>query len=770
LSAGNTNDNVPKITSQQIKWSDTPSLKEQFKKWEIHQIDINAIFAQAESPQPTLNLSLGDIVIEHDFQKLSLLSPTYTVLGTQTEALTTRAIPLHFVSSDQEIALTVNTDFLYGFITKGTDSKYIEPLWYYIPDAPKNQVIVYNQKDIIDTAPKTCGVTQAQKIKDHIDQQDKPEGTLADCYQVDIAIASDYSMYQKYGSVAQVENHNIGVMNNVQTNYLGNFAVDYTLNITTQYIVTTSGGDPWTSSTDPDPLLTSFRNWAQSNGFGTTDYDIGELWSNRDFDGSTIGLAYMQAICSGWRYHVLQDFSTNAALLRVLTAHEMGHNFDAVSSSGTGHDPSGSGFIMAPSVSTSTTWSAASISDINSFTNPLLGGCLTSCATAAAPSVNFTATPTTICAGNSVQFTDLSTDNPTSWLWSFPGGSPSSSTDQNPLVIYGNSGIYDVTLTATNATGSNTGTIQSFITVDANNPSFTASASGLTAFFTNQTFPAASSYSWDFGDPASGANNTSTLENPQHTYPADGVYLITLTATNSCGNSPYNLSLSVNTPAVANFTATPTTVCAGETVQFTSTSSSNTTQWNWTFPGGIPASSTLENPTVTYNTVGTHDVTLQALSAGGGNTKNKSNFITVIQSAVPEFASSAPSGNTVTFTNTTSPLSGNTYSWDFGDGSAASTDIHPIHNFPGPGSYSVTLSVMIPNCGTKTITHIVQITNPPVCNFSASPTSGCAPLVVQFTDLSTNSPDTWLWDFPGGTPATSTSPTPSVTYANSGSD
>ncbi len=54
-----------------------------------------------------------------------------------------------------------------------------------------------------------------------------------------------------------------------------------------------------------------------------------------------------------------------------------------------------------------------------------------------------------LCAGNSVQFTDLSYSNVTGWNWTFPGGTPASSTDQNPLVTYNTGGIYSVTLEVT---------------------------------------------------------------------------------------------------------------------------------------------------------------------------------------------------------------------------------------------------------------------------------------------------------------------------------
>jgi PKD repeat protein len=80
---------------------------------------------------------------------------------------------------------------------------------------------------------------------------------------------------------------------------------------------------------------------------------------------------------------------------------------------------------------------------------------------------DFAASETTIAAGNSIDFTDLSTGMPVSWEWTFEGGEPATSTDQHPLdIFYAETGIYDVTLTVTNAFGSNTLTKEDYIVVD----------------------------------------------------------------------------------------------------------------------------------------------------------------------------------------------------------------------------------------------------------------------------------------------------------------
>jgi PKD repeat protein len=81
------------------------------------------------------------------------------------------------------------------------------------------------------------------------------------------------------------------------------------------------------------------------------------------------------------------------------------------------------------------------------------------------PVANFSGSPTTVTEGGSVTFTDLSTNNPTSWSWSFPGGTPSGSTARNPTVVYNTEGTYDVSLTAANSSGSDGETKYDYITV-----------------------------------------------------------------------------------------------------------------------------------------------------------------------------------------------------------------------------------------------------------------------------------------------------------------
>jgi len=82
------------------------------------------------------------------------------------------------------------------------------------------------------------------------------------------------------------------------------------------------------------------------------------------------------------------------------------------------------------------------------------------------PVADFVGSPTTIYAGDTVNFTDLSTNTPTSWSWSFAGGTPATSTTQNPSVVYNTAGTYGVDLTASNIAGSDLESKPNYITVN----------------------------------------------------------------------------------------------------------------------------------------------------------------------------------------------------------------------------------------------------------------------------------------------------------------
>lgn len=86
---------------------------------------------------------------------------------------------------------------------------------------------------------------------------------------------------------------------------------------------------------------------------------------------------------------------------------------------------------------------------------------------ALSPRVTFTADPKEITEGDAIVFSDNSTNTPTSWQWTFNGGTPATSTEKNPKVVYEAEGTYSVTLSVTNEFGSDEITYENYITVNS---------------------------------------------------------------------------------------------------------------------------------------------------------------------------------------------------------------------------------------------------------------------------------------------------------------
>ncbi len=312
---------------------------------------------------------------------------------------------------------------------------------------------------------------------------------------------------------------------------------------------------------------------------------------------------------------------------------------------------------------------------------------------------NFSADVTTVTVGGTVNFTDLSTNNPTSWAWTFDGGTPATSTSQNPAVVYNTAGTYQVALTATNAFGNDTETKLAYIVV--NPPAYCPAGSNSSAYEYISRFQCntinktstASTYS-DFtvtstdltigstyaftititsgyatdqgliwvdwnrdGDFVDAGEAMFSSANGVGPYTGNIIVPATATAGNvrvrvrlhdtntsytpnatPCGNSgygeveDYNFNLvSAAVAPVANFSANATSGCGTLAVQFTDLSTGTPTSWAWNF--GDTQTSTLQNPSHTYSAPGTYTVVLSATNATGNDSETKTNYIVV--NAVP---------------------------------------------------------------------------------------------------------------------------------------
>lgn len=259
-------------------------------------------------------------------------------------------------------------------------------------------------------------------------------------------------------------------------------------------------------------------------------------------------------------------------------------------------------------------------------------------------------------------------------------------------------------------------------------------------------------------------------------------------------------------PPDANFVANILTVPVGGTVNFQDLTLHAPTSWSWTFTGGLPGTSTVQNPqSIQYNTAGLYQVKLVATNGFGSDSLTQIQYINVVnvasiclQTSMSSYSGTiydwgGPNGNYIDNQNCTfliNPgcagnltLTFNVFdletSWDYlyiYDGTNASAPLlgsytgnalPPVQTSTSGKFFIVfTSDVSIVRPGFEATWNSVPIGNAPAASFSYTPSAPQTQSPVQFTDQSLNTPTSWFWDF--GDAGTSTLQNPAHTYANPG--
>jgi PKD repeat protein len=160
------------------------------------------------------------------------------------------------------------------------------------------------------------------------------------------------------------------------------------------------------------------------------------------------------------------------------------------------------------------------------ISNP--NGCQAADSIVVTPYVSFAASDPLICEKFCIDYVDQSTNNATAWQWFFPGGVPSTSTDQNPTnICYNTPGLYDVVLITTNGYGNDTLTLSNYITVYSTPPFPTITQNGNVL-----TSSSAYAYQWQLN-----SYNIPGATNQSYTYTQPGLYTVLISDSNGCINS-----------------------------------------------------------------------------------------------------------------------------------------------------------------------------------------------------------------------------------------
>jgi PKD repeat protein len=309
------------------------------------------------------------------------------------------------------------------------------------------------------------------------------------------------------------------------------------------------------------------------------------------------------------------------------------------------------------------------------------------------PVVDFTFVP--VCLGDSTCFKDVSNVTPgqvVAWNWSFGDGS-NSSTLQNPCHIYNGVGPFTVALTATSDSGCQNNIMLPVTSAPPPKAAFiphNVCLNSLTTFIDASVALLGAgneitAWNWDFGD----GTPHETVQSPPHLYVKAGTYTITLIVTtkNGCVDTAHN-TVVIYAPPVPLFSQ-PAKGCTPVYANYADLSTSadgKVDDWKWSFPGGVPSSSTVKSPpTIKYTEPGTYSVSLVVSSEFGCTDSIQLPMVDVYSWPTADFCVSpkvAPvTDPTFSFCDMWSKNVAQ-WSWDFGDASpldVSNTD--PIHSY-----------------------------------------------------------------------------------------
>lgn len=328
-----------------------------------------------------------------------------------------------------------------------------------------------------------------------------------------------------------------------------------------------------------------------------------------------------------------------------------------------------------------------------------------------APESNFTQSEICGTFPLNVSFEDLSTNEPTAWIWDFGNGQ--TSTEQNPSITYTEAGTYTVKLTTSNEAGENVLTRSSLITVigplEINAPDGTSACLGATL---SLEATGADSYTWV------GPNLSSTVDSSVLAAPLiAGTYEYVVTGTtNGCISEPDSISLSFVTVPMVSISASSTITCLGEAVKLIG---SGATTYSWEGAGltSNTGSQVIANPILpgayVYELVGTQD-----------GCPSPTQAITVLFNSVPEVSLSPAQadiceGDSVRLVAN----GGGIYAWE-GPG-LESFEQSEIWVKPGVGTTTYSVSSTVNGCQSEVQTSSIRVDPSPTVSLEVAPTSLC---------------------------------------------
>ncbi len=382
--------------------------------------------------------------------------------------------------------------------------------------------------------------------------------------------------------------------------------------------------------------------------------------------------------------------------------------------------------------------------------------------------IDFVADPLQTCIDTNIVFTDLSSPFVDEWLWQFGEGPESTSTEQNPIHEYIDTGFFEVCLTGFHNGCPNTICKPDYVYLIPPRANFTDTFfcdNPYFHIFTDKSIGADSIF-WDFGVIGVDTDTTS-IASPTFTFPDTGVYIVTQTVFNfgtGCQDDEIFI-IHVSDPQ-ADYIITDTLGCVPFVLNLADTSRS-VSFWDWTVLNGTIDDPTSPNPTITYNSPGIfpNDIQLTVSDTFGCADSLLFSSSIYANEIVADFAVSDTVGCVpfeLFLTDTSTDSLFNIVSWEYnlniGDGFVDYGGPDHSYTYTQDNSYLIRLRVTdeIGCSDTKNLIVTAQDVYPAF----ESDTFACANQDVVFNNMSTGATDlTYLWDFGDGSTSTDENPT-----------
>jgi gliding motility-associated-like protein len=385
--------------------------------------------------------------------------------------------------------------------------------------------------------------------------------------------------------------------------------------------------------------------------------------------------------------------------------------------------------------------------------------------TGTSPIIDFTALPLSQCASLGFQFTNLSlpTDK---WEWHFGDGS--TSTLQNPLHVYDDTGKFTIKLVAWNNGCKDSLTKINYVNtlppVARFLPIYDCSNRQQISFIDTSILP--QTWLWNFGDGA-----TSTDPNPVHIFPQLQTYSVSLTVTNGSCTSTATLPVHL-IQEIPFFTASKNFLCKNDSVLLTATNinSANVAAYQWYFGDGTMQTTNVPAVFHKYITAGTYSIKLKIKDLNGCQDSITINNIIHIYGPKAGFTATPITGcvpTVVSFTDTSNTDGINNlakWEWTYGDGQtqifSGTIPIPVNHIYTTPGRFAPMLTVTDSIGCIDSIKYAIPLfITKPVASFSSDNNNTCVGNTITFYDFSSGANLQYLWNFGDGTTSTNSNPT-----------